>query len=84
MSSPSLCVLSGLAAERLEAEAVNFGVTIKRYYIPLSEMPGCQGLQRIGGSSPFFRTCAALPSDPSAEEFDMVIDVVQQISRNRR
>lgn len=76
-AQPSLCVLSGLPAAKLEALAPAEGITIKRYYIPLSSMPGLSSVKKFSTCSQFFQTCAALPADVTDEEFDKVIRFVR-------
>lgn len=82
-SAPSLCVLSGLPAEELEAKGPNHGVQMKLYYPLLSEMPGLSQIARLGKSSVFFRTCLALPSDVTREEFSTVVSVVSALLSKR-
>lgn len=79
-ASPSLCVIGGFHAPRfLEARAAEKGVTLRRYYIPLSEMPGINNVSRIGESDRFFQSCIALPSDATDDELDRVIECVREL-----
>lgn len=79
-AAPSLAVISGLDAAYLEAAGANYGVTVRRYYIPLSEMPSLSQIKRVGKSPNFFKSCAALPSDVTQTEADKVIEFVQTFS----
>lgn len=75
-SAPSLCVVSGLCASHLETKSKELGFEVKRYYPLLTEMEGLKEIPRIGVSSPFFRTCAALPSDVNVDEALNICELV--------
>jgi dTDP-4-amino-4,6-dideoxygalactose transaminase len=76
-AAPSLCVLAGLPAVKLETQSKD--ITFRQYYIRLSSMPGLDRVARIGQSSEFFSTCVALPSDPAENEIDHILDVVRKL-----
>lgn len=78
-AAPSLCVLGGLNAALLGAEAQRRGVEVKPYYVLLSDMPGLRDIRRAGVSSPFFRTCMALPSDVTTLEAETVVLTVLEV-----
>lgn len=71
-SAPSLCVLIGLPADELEARQESLGFEVKKYYPLLSEMSGLLEIPRVSKSSQIFRTCAALPSNVTESEAEMI------------
>lgn len=79
-AAPSLAVLSGLEAAKLEEIGASLGITVRRYYIPLSEMPSLSQIERVGKSPRFFKSCAALPSDVTQVEADKVIEFIVNYS----
>jgi hypothetical protein len=81
-AAPSLSVVSGLNATKLEQDGIKRGITVRRYYIPLTEMPALSQVLRVGKSSKFFKTCAALPSDVNQRQADMVIDFIIESASN--
>lgn len=83
-SAPSLCVVAGLPASRIEEKQNELGFEVKQYYPLLSSMEGLGEVPRIGTSSPFFRTCAALPSDVTDEEAKKICKALIAESRGPR
>lgn len=78
-AAASLCVVSGVPASKLEERSKEMGFEVKKYYPLLSEMEGLQCVPRLyGSSSPFFRTCAALPSDVTTEEAKWIVKALRQ------
>lgn len=83
-AAPSLCVLTGMAADLLERRCEEFGLVMKRYYICLSEMDGLSDVRKASVGGAFFRTCVALPSDVSQAEAEKVIEAVRAIALDAR
>lgn len=80
--SPSLCVIQGLDAKRIERESATHGFMAKQYYPLLSKMPGLDEIDRMEGvtpSSAAMETCVALPSDVTDKEAAQVVLSVKRI-----
>lgn len=83
-SAPSLCVVAGLPAERIEKNARELGFEAKQYYPLLSSMRGLSLIPRYGVSSTFFRTCVALPSGVTDVQAKSIAKAVLKESKARR
>lgn len=82
-SAPSLCVLAGFKAKKLEELGPSKGVIMKQYYPLLTEMAGLSRIARVGASGPFFSTCVALPSDEGIDEANKVVEVIRKLNKNK-
>lgn len=80
-AAPSLCVLAGLPAEHIEQQAIECGFVAKLYYPLLTHMAGLETVKRFGASSPYFRTCLALPSDVDDEGAEFVVKRLKGLLR---
>lgn len=80
-AAPSLCVLAGLPANKLEASKQKTRLDCRQYYKLLSSMPELNKVKRIGVSGSYFETCAALPSDCKDYELDWAVEVLRKFIR---
>ncbi len=79
---PSLCVLRGLPASRIESSGAARGITFRRYYYPLlSDQRGFGALVKAGASGKGIDSYLAFPSDVTHDEFDQVVDLVRKVCR---
>lgn len=77
---PSVCVVAGLDAQKIEDEGSKNGISFRRYYHPLlSKMSGLSNVPRFGKSSELFETCIGLPSDVDTSEFKTVVKFIKSL-----
>jgi dTDP-4-amino-4,6-dideoxygalactose transaminase len=74
--APSLCVLSGLDARKIEKESARLGFKAKQYYPLLTSVPTFNKVERHGRVQECFGTHIALPSDVTAHEIDLISEQV--------
>jgi len=82
-SRPSLCVLGHdrLDGRDLEREFMIYDITVKKYYIPLTEMSGLSQYS-FGLKSPkLFSNCFAFPTDVSDKELECILETGRKILR---
>lgn len=82
-AAPSMCVLGGMRAWEIEAISKYHEFESRKYYPLLTEFEGLKSIERIGTSSPFFRTCIALPSDVTRAEAEKVVRGIRKIYRGQ-
>lgn len=76
---PSVCVVAGLPAEKIEAQGRIEGIHFRRYYYPLiTKMRGLQHIPRYGKTPAIFETCLGLPSDVDSDEFEAVVKFIKK------
>lgn len=75
--APSLCVVFGIDAEKVEEKSHLYRCVMKRYFLPLSQMIGLKSVKKLSVSGPFFNTGLALPGDVTHEEIEQVVSAVK-------
>jgi dTDP-4-amino-4,6-dideoxygalactose transaminase len=75
--APSLCVVFGIDAQKIEEKSHLYRCVMKQYYKLLSSMVGLKHVKKLSISGAFFNTGLALPSDVTHEEIEEVVSAVK-------
>jgi len=78
--APSLCVVSGVDARKIERLSDKLGFKAKQYYHPLTRVETFAKVPRYGRFSPCFLNHLALPSDVSGREVDHILKRVLSLT----